>query len=143
MSFYIDEVKLLQAARGEEIEALIPKGLRVELHSHSTGCQPIIVTTDAGNHLVWQGSLWYSASYDFNDHDKKPGIQPGFELLSPLIDRFFRDLAATIAQRKADEAVAAERAKLEREQEEMRQKREAAVAIAKANNLTLEDEHER
>lgn len=102
-----------------ELAAMLPAPFRINVCSHSTGCQAHIDAHDEGRPRirVWDGSIWYSSIYEFHDRDKR-GWNPDFDFALPVINKFFEDVAAALAKTKAeqDAARAAEQARVAAEQ---------------------------
>src|ERR1700730_4587382 len=73
---------LLRDAAGElgleAIRTLLNPPLEVTLSVHDTGCHAWIELRSDGlpRVRVWEGSVWYSACYTFNDERKLLGLQP-------------------------------------------------------------------
>lgn len=93
---------------GEMIQALLPEPLHLSICSHSTGCQPTITAHRDGLPCltVWEGSLWYSSCYEFNDRDKTLGLNPEFAAIEPKIEAFFDAVQALVNQNAVDTVLA-------------------------------------
>lgn len=102
-------VKLLRDARYDvDLPSLLPAPFHLTVGAHDTGCQPYVWARAEGmpQVLVWQGSIWYSAAYEFNDQSKILGYQPGCEWAAPVLDKFFREVQEAYATVKANRALA-------------------------------------
>jgi len=102
----MSEIILLRDAGnllGEDwLKSILPKHFSLTLDSHSTGCQAKIHLQDAsGQLLVWEGSVWYSNIYDFNDRNKTLGIQNDTQFARPLLEEFFRRVQSGYEERLA------------------------------------------
>ena len=86
---------LLRDAAGElgleAVRTLLNPPLEVTLSVHDTGCHAWIElrSDDLPRVRVWEGSVWYSACYAFNDERKLLGLQPECHFALPEIDAFF------------------------------------------------------
>lgn len=100
--------KLLRDARhAVNLHDLLPSPFKLTVGAHDTGCQPFIWACAEGlpQVLVWQGSIWYSWSYEFNDRNKVLGYQPDCEWAEPILEKFFSDVAEAWATIQADRAL--------------------------------------
>jgi hypothetical protein len=88
-------VELLKDARGTiglaKMQDLLPEHFKLWLGAHDTGCQPYIELKAEGRSslIVWQGSVWYSSIYEFNDRNKVLGIDPAYLFAQDALVRFF------------------------------------------------------
>lgn len=112
MTYCVTETKLLAKAGRELSEKLLPEPFKLWHADHSTGIQMTIVTAIEGKPQahVWQGSIWHHSRYEFNDEKDIPGLQPDFEFARPVIEKYFRDVAAAVAERDVERQAARERA---------------------------------
>lgn len=108
------------------LDEVTPKELTVELNSHSTGCQPSIYLKSEGLAPleIWQGSVWCSSQYEFNDRDKVLGVQDGCAFAVPLLEKFFQDVEASLSEYEVRKA----RRVQEEENERLAQRRELIEA---------------
>jgi hypothetical protein len=74
-----------------QIKSLLPSPFTLMISDHDTGCQIRIQLAEEGHPTLtaWEGSIWYSSSYLFNDRDKVLGLNPRLEFCSPSLEQFF------------------------------------------------------
>jgi len=120
MSYCVERTRLLALAGRNLAAELLPKAFALWFSSHDTGCQMKIVTAIEGKPqlTVWQGSIWYSHCFEFNDRDDIPGLQPQFGFARETIDRYFKSLAQAVAARDVDQAIAKAMASAKRDIEQ-------------------------
>lgn len=88
-------VELLKDARCTvglpKMQDLLPGHFNLWLGAHDTGCQPHIELKADGHRslVVWQGSVWYSPGYAFNDDNKVLGINPAYLFAHDALLQFF------------------------------------------------------
>lgn len=96
--------------RDTPLEGLLAPPLHLYLNAHDTGMQARIELRAPGHKTitVWEGSVWYSSRYEFNDRDKVLGLNPEADFAHAKVEAFF----AEVERRLADKAAEAEKAKL-------------------------------
>lgn len=69
----------------------LKKPLDISVSDHSTGCQIIISLKEEGHIAitVWQGSIWYSPIYEFNDKEKILGFHEDTDFAHKDVLKFF------------------------------------------------------
>jgi hypothetical protein len=98
---------LLRDAAGElgleALRSLLNPPLEVTLSVHATGCHAWIDlrSEDLPRIRVWEGSVWYSACYAFNDECKRLGLQAGCDFALPEVDAFFARVQEARAEQVA------------------------------------------
>ncbi len=97
MKSIIGAVSLLGVNRVKE---LLPKPFVLDYSNHSTGCQIRITMEAEGVKSVdaWVGSIWNDSMYEFNDRDKRLGMQTECMFAAPHLERFFEALADAVVQ---------------------------------------------
>ena len=116
-----DQTKLLRDAQRtlgkEALSELLPKPLVVWVSDHDTGCQARIELREEGRETVWvwQGSIWYSYSYEFNDRDKK-GWNEAARFAFPKVTEFFAKVVNAHVDREANRVATHEQQKEQGEQ---------------------------
>ncbi len=111
MTYCVERTNLLAEAGRELAESLLPKPFTLCYSDHSTGRQMRIMAPGSRGALtVWQGSVWHSHIYEFNDSHDFPGLQPEFAFAAVVIDTYFADVQAAIKKRDAENAASAARA---------------------------------
>ena len=115
MTYCAERTKLFVKAGRELATKLLPAPFALWFSDHDTGTQMTIVTSGPGSSWlpVWKGSIWHSSTYEFNDREDAPGLQPGFEHAHGAIESYFVDLAVAAEARRAER----ERGRLERDAE--------------------------
>ena len=106
MTYCAERTNLLSRAGRALAERLLPKPFDLYFSDHSTGRQMRI---QAKGLTVWQGSVWHSPGYEFNDKGHHPGLQPDFEFARDAIEKYFADVQAAVTERdemRASEAAA-------------------------------------
>lgn len=78
-----------------------PEPFFVRVDAHSTGCQATIWLQAPGvsSVKVWEGSVWYSSCYEFNDRGKTLGLNPDCQFAKESVNLGFRHIAALIQSR--------------------------------------------
>jgi hypothetical protein len=104
---------------------MLPWPLQLSISSHDTGCQIQIYagTIFAEDYVpVWQGSIWYSYSYQFNDRNKTLGLHPQADFAEAALEEFFEAVETAYANQQMNRVADNVQA-----EEDARQKRQAAV----------------
>lgn len=72
------------------IKDLLPSFLKFYYNDHDTGCQSRICFNESNIEtiIVWDGSIWYSSTYEFNDKDKNLSLNPECEFTAEKISDF-------------------------------------------------------
>lgn len=118
-------------------EILKPYGIfSVHLNAHSTGiqCQIKMSKDDYPTIVVWNGSVWYGANYEFNDRGKTLGYNPEAVFAHGIIRGFFRRANELIAEK----TTADEREKTRKQEEENRRRETATDFYRNALQQVLE-----
>ena len=128
MTYCVERTNLLARAGREMAERLLPAPFRLWHSDHDTGRQMTIVTEGPNGTwlMVWKGSVWHFSTYEFNDRDDIPGLQPDFAFAKPAIDKYFADVRAEVDTRDAERA----RAQAARDAR-YEQDRQAAIAAVR------------
>jgi hypothetical protein len=117
MKHQADLTKMLREAKGclgmDRIKSLLPRPLGIWISDHDTGCQIQIQLAEEGQLPVgaWQGSIWYSSSYEFNDRDKVLGLNPKVAFVGPTLEEFFEMVETALANYKANQIANTEASK--------------------------------
>jgi hypothetical protein len=128
MAINTEHTRLLRDARrtlGQEaIDKLLPGPFVVWISDHDTGCQAWIELKQEGHETirVWQGSIWYSQMYEFNDRDKH-GWNEEARFCFPKITEFFAKVLNAYTDHEANKVV-----NLEAQKQEADSKHAAEVA---------------
>lgn len=86
--------------------------------NHDTGCQ-VRITLQAPNQptiTAWEGSVWNSSRYEFNDANKVLGLNPKCDFMEAALVRFFEAVQRRLDEHKA-EIEAQKAAQKQREQD--------------------------
>lgn len=104
-------VELLKEARytvgKEKLQSLLPEPFKVTIGAHDTGCQCYVELQAPGRSplTVWQGSIWYSSSYEFNDRNKILGINPEYLFAQDALVRFFETVQSLHSEELAERSM--------------------------------------
>ena len=104
MTYCREHTELLAAAGEETATALLPEAFRLYYSCHSTGIQMRIVTAASPIQTVWQGSVWHSHIYEFNDRGDVPGLQPDFAFAADTINAYFDAVKSAVEHERAKHA---------------------------------------
>jgi hypothetical protein len=80
---------------------MLPHPLQLHISSHDTGCQiRIYAGTLFGDDYVpvWEGSIWYSHIYQFNNRNKTLGLHPQAAFAEDILEKFFNDVETAYVQ---------------------------------------------
>jgi len=122
MKSHKELIALLQRARKiipSGLPLMLPEPLNLSMYDHDTGCQARIYLAADGLHTldVWEGSVWYSSSHEFNDRDKVFGMKPDMLFAQEAVESFFSTVQSEV---DAHEARKAERERNAVEEQERR-----------------------
>ena len=118
-------VKMLKQANSygsigiDALRKMLPAPLKLSsLSDHDTGCQIRITLEAPGQSTIvaWEGSVWNSSSYEFNDEKKVLGLNPKCDFMEPALTRFFQAVQKALDDRE-DEIAARKAAQEQREQQ--------------------------
>lgn len=86
----------------KRVKEILDSRLRFRICDHSTGCQAHIYANDGDLEMeVWEGSIWHSPCYEFNDRNKVLGLKPDAGFCAESIDEFFAQMERELAAREA------------------------------------------
>jgi len=93
---------------GINVAEMAPPLFRVHVGKHDTGIQPRVHLEAPGAPplKVWEGSVWFSSAYEFNDREKVLGLQPECEFALPALASFFAAVERRINEVKEERAAA-------------------------------------
>lgn len=125
MKSHKELIALLQRARKiipSSLPLMLPEPLNLSMSDHDTGCQARIYLASEGLHTldVWEGSVWKSSTYEFNDRDKVFGMKPDMLFAQEAVESFFAAVQRAVDEHEARK-VESERNAIE-EQERRRQR---------------------
>jgi hypothetical protein len=120
---------LLRDARSalgfDVVRSFLPEILHLMVDSHDTGCQCRIYSGEmfTDDYVpVWEGSVWYSYSYEFNDRGKVLGLHPQAEFAEAIVEVFFEAVETAYTNQQMNRV-----ARNVEAEEDARQKRQVAV----------------
>lgn len=95
--------------RETPLEGLLAPPLHLYLSAHDTGTQARIELRAPGHKTitVWEGSVWNSSRYEFNDKDKVLGLNPEVPFAHAKVEAFFAQVEQRLADKAAEAATAA------------------------------------
>lgn len=93
----------------ERIRGLLKEPLNVNISDHDTGCQAWIDAFVEGmpRKAVWQGSIWFSPHYEFNDSQKVLGMNPEMAFATAKVEEFFAQVQKLMDEYESNRAVRA------------------------------------
>ena len=135
-------VKMLKQANSygsigiEALRKMLPAPLKLSsLSDHDTGCQ-IRITLEAPGQptiVAWEGSVWNSSSYEFNDKKKVLGLNPKCDFMEPALTRFFQAVQNELDDRQAS----LEAQKVAQEQRAQQKEQDALDYYRRMASLTV------